>query len=645
MDERTGVFLCRCGTNIAEKIDVDALVSHFGEAGVVTTSQGHALLCSEQGREFLEGEIRDKKLTRLVIGACSPRQHEATFRVVCGKAGLNPYMMQMANIRELCAWSTESPEAATRKARSLVNAALARVMRHAPLEKREIEVSPDALVVGAGVAGLSAALMLAQKGRKVCLVEKSPCVGGMAVRYEDVFPNLDCAPCMLEPMMDEVLHHENIETIVNGEVEDVTGFYGSFTVKIKKKAGYVNADACFGCDACFEPCPVSVPNEFNEGLNTRKAIYKPFPGALPNVPVIDTSACVRFKGEECSKCADACQFGAINFEDADEVVERRVGAAVLASGFGLLDMSGMERFGHGKLSGVLTSLELERLISTTGPTEGRVEIGGAAPKRAAIVHCAGSRSKSARNYCSAVCCQNALKLTHLLRKNAAGIEISHFFSDWCLPGKEAQRFHDKVAAEGAKFIRVKTPEKVSVAKSGAALAVSEGKKKLGEFDMVALMPAIVPGADAAELSKTFSIDRDEFGFFSEAHNRIRPAATNTEGVYIAGCAQGPKDIQGSVAQGQAAAAGVLSALVPGEKLELDAETATIAEELCSGCMVCVSMCPYKAISFDEEKKVSWINEVLCRGCGTCAAACPSGAIESKHFTRVQILAELEGALA
>ncbi|MFH1540074.1 MAG: CoB--CoM heterodisulfide reductase iron-sulfur subunit A family protein [bacterium] len=645
MEDKIGVYVCRCGTNIAEKIDVDAVVKHFEGIGGSVVVGEHNLICSEEGKAFLEEEIKKKKLKRLVLGACSPRQHEHTFRAVCEKSGINPFLMQMANIRELSAWSTDDPGAATEKAKAMINAALQRAKLQEPLEKREIEVSPDALVVGAGVAGMSAALLLAQKGRKVTLVEKNPCIGGMAVRYEDVFPNLDCAPCMLEPVMDDILHHDNIELLTNSEVEEVTGFLGNFTVKIKKKARYVVADACFGCDACYEPCPVSVPNEFNEGLNERKAIYTPFPGALPNVPVIDTANCVRFKGEECTKCAESCGFGAINYDDKDEVIERAVGGVVLATGFNLLDCSGLDQYGYSKYDNVVTSLELERIISTTGPTEGKVEVGGKTPKKAAIIHCVGGRSESTRNYCSSTCCQNSLKLSHLLKKNVEGIEVQHIYSDWCLPGKEAQRFFDKVSGEGAKFARVDSTENLKVAGKKGALTITSGKNKHGPFDLVVLAPAIVPGADTAKLAGMFSVDLDRDGFYTEAHNRINPAATNTEGVFVCGCAQGPKDIQGSVVQGQASAGGILSALVPGQKLELEAATAEIDEELCSGCQVCNSLCPYKAISHDEEKKVSWINEVLCKGCGTCGAACPSGAIKSKHFTKQQIEAEIAGVLA
>lgn len=650
MSEKVGIFVCRCGTNISESVDTDALEAHFAKQGTEVAAIQHALLCSAEGVAFVKDSIKEKGLSRVVIGACSPRQHEHTFRAACRDAGINPFLMQMANIREMCAWVTEGRDAATAKALAMLNGALERVRRHEPLETPEIAANPDTLVVGAGIAGMSAALLLAQKGRKVTLIEKSPVVGGLVVRYEDVFPNLDCAPCMLEPIMDEVLHHENITTMTCSEVVDVKGFIGNFIVTVRKRARYVDTDKCFSCAECFAPCPVSVPNEYNQKLDQRKAIYWPFAGALPNVPSIDAAACVRFaEGKECTACADACAFGAVDYAQQDEEIEIKTGAVVLAAGGAVYDPSALANFGYGSVPGVLTTLDLERVISSTGPTEGKLEIEGRPPKSIAFIHCAGSRSQDTNNYCSGICCMEALKLAHLAKHKSEGVETTHFYRDLCLPGKQAQAFHDKAAADGGKFIRIKSSNDIRLsAKNGAVDVVykdAHGKDVGAVFDAVVLATAMVPGADTRALSAMFQADTDALGFFKESHNRISPVATNYEGVMAAGCAGGPMDIGGAAGAGKAAAGEILSAIVPGQKLELVAITAIIDDQKCTGCRICSSLCPYKAILFDEQNNVSRINEALCQGCGTCVAACPSAAIHNKHFSREQILAEIAGVLA
>lgn len=649
MNTKTGVFICRCGTNISENLDTDALERAVAARGDSVVAIQHGLLCSDEGAGFVKEAIKEHGITHAVIAACSPRQHEHTFRAACRAGGINPYLMQMANIREMCAWVSNDPMAATDKALAMIRGAMERVLEHEPLETPEIDANPDAVVVGAGPAGLSAALLLAQKGRKVTLVEKAPCVGGMVVRYEDVFPNMDCAPCMLEPVMDHALHHENIETMTWSEVTDVKGFLGNFIVTVTRKARFVDPAACFSCMECFNACPVSVPNEYDEGLGMRKAIYWPFAGAMPNVPVIDTGACVRFtENRECTACADACGFGTVDYEQQDEIVDIKAGAVVLATGFSLADGAALAHLGRGT-PGVITTLEMERLISSTGPTGGELIVNGKTPKRMAFVHCAGSRSADLHNYCSGFCCMEALKLGHMARHKAEGVETMHFVRDLTLPGKAAQEFADKMIAGGARIIRVADPNKIKVTASNGGVAVScmdaAGNAVSKTFDAVVLAPAAVPGADADRLGGLFQADRDAHGFFKESHNRMSAVATSYNGVMAAGCAAGPVDIQGATTAGKAAAGEILSAIVPGQKLELVAMTAKIDDAKCTGCRICNTLCPYKAILFDAAAGVSRINEALCQGCGTCVAACPAAAIRNKHFTREQILAEIRGVLA
>jgi len=650
MSDRIGVFVCSCGPNISETVDIERLCAETGHLDGVAAVKTHNLLCSEEGKQFVSAEIAANNLDRVVVAACSPRQHEPTFQKACAAAGLNPFMMQMANIRELCSWVTEDRELATEKARRLVRAAVSRVKFHRPLQAPNVECSPDAVVIGAGAAGIEAALLLAQKGRKVTLVEKSPCIGGMVTRYEDVFPGMECATCMLEPKMDEIMHSENIELLTCSEVEEVFGFFGNFKVRIRKKARYVDVANCFGCSACLDVCPVKVPNEYNERLDMRGAIYIPYVGALPNAPAIDRDNCVRFSGGDCGACAESCGFGAIVYDQEDEIVEREAGSIIIATGFGLFDCANLPALGHGSIDNVLTSLEIERIISSTGPTGGNVVLrDGTPPRKVTFVQCVGGRDKSTNNYCSGICCMNTMKLSHLLKKKKLqNVEVSILYSDLCVPGGQGQEMYDNAVQEGAKFMRVGDMKSITVAKENGSLIVNykdpAGNAQTESADMVILSPALIPGPDTAALAKLFSVDTDKRGFFAEIHGQMAPVSSRLNGVFIAGCALGPADIRTSVLQGKAAAGEVLSALIPGEKLEVEAITTCINEELCSGCRVCNTMCPFKAISYDEEKGVSVVNEVLCRGCGTCAAACPSGAALSKHFDKIQIYAEIAGVL-
>lgn len=674
MNSKIGVYICSCGTNISDNLDFDELVSFTSGLEDVAYAKVHGLFCSEDGKNFLADDIIKESPDRVVIAACSPKEHEKTFRDILQKAGVNPYLFQMVNIREQVAWATDGKAAATEKAKAYIRAAVRRVSLNEPLEKKEIACNTDAVVIGAGPAGMEAALLLAKAGRKVYLVEKNSFIGGRPARYEDVFPKMECASCMLEPVMDEVLHNEHIELFACSEVRDITGFLGNFSVKIKKKAAYVDKGKCIGCGACYDACPVKVKNEFDYNLSERKAIYVPYTGALPNVPVIDEKNCLRMNGEEveckeafdqglitqeehekyktreCSLCKQACMFDAINYDDKEEILLKDAGGIIVATGFELFDPAVLFQFGYGKIPEVYTSLEFERILSQTGPTAGKLLTKDSRePESVAIVHCVGSRDKNHHEYCSGVCCLYALKFARLIKKHLPSISIYHIYADWCVPGKDNQAFLDSVKAEGnIHFIHTSLPMRADIMQEDANINILctdvSGKKREIFSDMVILCPAIIPSKDTPALSNLLGITQSNDGFFAEGHTKLAPVSSNIEGIYIAGCAQGPKDIQGSVAQGAAAAGQVLSTLVPGRKLELEAASAEIDENSCSGCMTCIGLCPYKAITFDKGKKVSVINAVLCKGCGTCVAACPSGSIKGKHFTDRQIFAEIEEIL-
>jgi heterodisulfide reductase subunit A len=674
MNVRVGVYICSCGTNISDNIDIEELTRFSSHLENIVYVKTNSFFCSEEGKNFLADDIIRKKPDRVVIAACTPKEHEKTFRNVLQKAGLNPYLFQMVNIREQVAWVTDDKSRATEKAKSYIRAAVKRVTLHEPLEKKEIDCNTDVLVIGAGPAGMEAALMFAKAGRKVSLVEKNSFVGGRVARYEDVFPKMECASCMLEPKMDEVLHHENIELLTNSELHEVIGFLGNFVVKIKKKATFVDKEKCIGCGACYEKCPVTVKNEFDYNLSDRKAIYVPYTGALPNVPVIDKNRCLRFevrsemakealeaglitkeefemfKSQDCQLCKQACMFDAINYEDEDEILERNVGGIVVATGFELFDPSVLPQYGYGRISEVYTSLEFERILAQTGPTGGKLLMKNAKePESVAIIHCIGSRDKDYRDYCSAVCCLYALKFAHMIEKHSPAVKVYDIYSDWCVPGKDNQAFLDSIKEwKNIEFIQTPLPMNVVLKMRGDkidlnCIDVSEKKQKISS-DMVVLCPAMIPGKDTSRLSELLFISQGRDGFFSEGHTKLAPVSTNIEGIFIAGCAQGPKDIQSSVSQGAAAAGQVLSLLVPGRKLELDVMTAEIDEKTCAECMICIGLCPYKAIVLDREKKVAVVNTVLCKGCGTCVAACPSGSAKSRHFTIQQIFAEIEEVL-
>lgn len=650
MNVRVGVYLCSCGTNISEKLDLSELSGYLSSLDDVEYVKVHNLLCSEEGRNFLTDHISHHKPDRVVIAACSPREHEKTFRNALRKVGFNPYLFQMVNLREQVAWVTTDKSDATERARCYVRAAVRRVALHEPLEIQEIDCNTDVLVIGAGVAGMEAALVLAQSGRKVCLVEKNSFIGGKVMKYEEVFPTMECSSCMLQPKMDEILHHENIEVLTSTKVLEVLGFVGNFTVRIEKKAGFVDKNKCVGCGACYEQCPISAKNAFDYNLSERKAIDMSFVGALPNVPVIDKETCLRFRGQNCVICKEACQFDAIDYDDTDEILERTVGGIIVATGFELFDPSALNHFGYGKIPEVYTSLEFERILSQNGPTKGKLLMKNAGePKSLAIIHCVGSRDKRVKDYCSGVCCLYAVKFAHMARKRSPALKVYDLYADWCVPGKENQSFLDSIREwKNFRVIRTSLPMDVKTNQGKERINLScidvSGKLKKISVDMVVLCPAMLPATDSNRLSDILSISQDKEGFFAEGHRTLAPVSTHIEGIFIAGCAQSPKDIQGSIAQGAAAAGQILSMLVPGRKLELHAMTAEINADACSGCMICLGLCPYKAIVFDKEKGTAVVNTVLCKGCGICVAACPSGSAKSKHFTTEQVCTEIEEIL-
>lgn len=652
MEPRIGVFVCHCGTNIAGVVDVRRVAEAAAAWPDVVLATEYRFMCSDPGQGLLKDAVVKHDLTRVVVAACSPRMHEPTFRKACAMAGLNPYLFEMANIREHCSWVHEDKEAATLKAIDLVRTAVAKARLLVPLQARFVPVTPRVLVVGGGVAGIQAALDIANAGTKVVMVERSQSIGGHMAQLDKTFPTLDCSACILTPKMVQVAQHPNIEMMTYSEVESVEGSVGNFTVRIRKKARYVDESTCTSCGVCLEKCPKKVPSEFDEGMMTRKSIYRSFPQAVPGKPVIDKESCTYFKTGKCKICEIFCEPKAIRWDDEDRVVEEKVGAILVATGMGLIDPHGLGQWGYGRFPNVLTGLEFERLNNATGPTGGKIVCrDGSEPRAVAILHCVGSRDRNHKEYCSRVCCMYALKFAHLI-KEKTGATVYNFYIDMRCFGKGYEEFYNRLLHEGVKFIRGKaayvTDQAIHDEETGR-LVVSAESTTLGEVlrvpvDMVILASAVAPQKDAEAVARLFGMGRSPDGFFMEKHPKLEPFATATDGVYLAGSCQSPKDIPDTVAHGAAAASTALSLISRGT-VEVEAATAEVLADSCNGCKVCQDVCPYGALSFHEDTHVAEVNGNVCKGCGTCVATCPSGAIEGRHFSDRQILAQIDAAFA
>jgi heterodisulfide reductase subunit A len=654
--ERIGVYVCHCGSNIAGTVDVEN-VSHWAgeelkDRGVVV-SRDYKFMCSSLGQELIEQDIKEQGLTRVVVAACSPHLHENTFRTATKRGGLNPYLCELCSIREQVSWVHTDKAAATEKAKAVISGAVERVIHNEPLEPLHVPIHEATMVVGGGIAGIQAALEIADAGHPVYMVEREPSIGGHMAQFDKTFPTLDCAACILTPRMVSVGTHPNIHLLTWSEVTRVDGYVGNFTVTIRKKARFINEELCTGCGICQEKCPKKVIDEVYEaGLGYRKAVYTPFPQAVPKYPVIDKPNCTYFQKGTCKACEKFCPTGAIDFSQEDEVITVEVGNIILATGYELFDPRRVTQYGYGRLANVFSSLEFERLSNAAGPTDGNIVLrdGVTVPKAVGIIHCVGSRDRNFNNYCSVICCMQGLKFAHLV-KERTGATVYNFYIDMRTAYKAYDEFYQRVLEEGTLFVRGKVAEVTDAARlpgeEGKLIIQVEdtlvGKQRRIPVDMVVLSAALEPRRDADDVAKMFGISCSADGWFIEKHPKLDPVATMTEGIFIAGCVQGPKDIPTSVAQGAAASARVLGRIEQGE-IALEPVRASINEEMCSGCRICNDLCPFNAILFHEDRMVSEINPALCQGCGTCVAACPAGAISGTGFSNEQILAQIEGLL-
>ncbi len=656
MTERIGVYVCHCGSNIAGIVDVAAVrdwaAGRLKERGVVM-ARDYKFMCSSLGQELIEKDIKELGLTRVIVAACSPHLHETTFRTACARAGLNPYLCELASIREQVSWVHTDKSAATTKAKAVVSGAVERVVYNQALEPLRVPIHPATLVVGGGIAGIQAALEIADAGFPVYLVEREPSIGGHMAQFDKTFPTLDCAACILTPRMVSAGTHPHITLLTWSEVVEVKGYVGNFTVTVKKRARYVNTALCTGCGICQEKCPKKVVDEVYEaGLGYRKAVYVPFPQAVPKYPVIDRPNCTFFQKNTCRACEKLCPTGAIDFKQTDELVQLEVGNIILATGYDLFDARRIPQYGYGRLANVFTSLEFERLTNAAGPTNGNIVLrdGRTTPQTVGIIHCVGSRDRNFNNYCSAICCMQSLKFAHLVEERT-GAQVYNFYIDMRTTAKAYDEFYQRVMEEGTLFVRGRVAEVTDATRqpdeAGKLIIQVEdtlvGCQRRIPVDMVILSAGLEPRRDAKETAKRFGISCSSDGWIIEKHPKLDPVATMTEGVFVAGCAQGPKDIPNTVAQGAAAAARVLGRIQQKE-IALEPVRASINQDQCSGCRICNNLCPFNAILFHAEQMVSEVNPVLCQGCGTCVAACPAGAITGTGFSNEQILAQIEGLL-
>ena len=658
--QRIGVFVCWCGSNIAATVDVARVAQTLAKEPGVVYATDYQYMCSEAGQKLIADAIRDYSLTGVVICSCSPRMHEAPFRKTAARAGLNPYLVEIANIREQCSWIHKNKEDATEKAVILGRAAIAKVHLNAPLTAGKSPVTKRALVIGGGIAGIQTALDIADAGFEVDIVEKKPTIGGKMAQIDKTFPTLDCAACILTPKMVDVAQNEKINVFAYSEVEKVQGFVGNFTVTIRHKARYVDETKCTGCGLCTEKCPQKkVPNEFNLGMDNRRAIYIPFAQAVPKLATIDADYCTMLKTGKCGVCSKVCSAGAIDYKQQDRLEERQYGAIVAATGFNPISLDAYGEYAYNQSPDVVTSLEFERLMNAAGPTGGTLlrPSDGKHPHTLVFVQCVGSRCDGdgrGKSYCSKICCMYTAKHAMLCREKYPDTEVYVFYIDVRTPGKGFDEFYRRAVEEyGVHYIKGQVGKVVpqdGVLKVQAS-DLLENRQLHIDADMVILAAAMEPDKSARPLATMLTASMDTNDFFTEAHPKLRPVESPTAGVFLSGACQGPKDIPETVAQAGAAAAKVIGLLAK-DSLTCNPCVAKPDELMCNGCSSCEKVCPYGAITYVNKefrgpnrttllRRVASVNPAVCQGCGACTVACPSGAMDLQGFSNRQIMAEVD----
>jgi heterodisulfide reductase subunit A len=651
---RIGVYVCHCGLNIAGTVDVEKVTEHAKSLPDVAIAKHYTYMCSDPGQRMIQDDIKKHKLDRIVIATCSPRMHEETFRKAVAEAGLNPYLVEIVNLREHVSWPhAHEPNKATEKAKALVRMGAARVRLLESLKKRKVSVEKNVLVVGGGIAGIQSSLDLANAGFKVYLVEKAPSIGGRMAQLDKTFPTLDCSACILTPKMVDVGKHPNITLLTNSEVTGVKGFVGNYEVSVLKKPRYVDEARCVGCELCTQVCPVKVPDKFNENMSQTRAVSIYSSHAVPKVAIVDPQHCLKLKTkkkEVCGKCVQACEAKAIDFEQQPETVQLKVGGIIIAVGSEVFDASQMPEFGYGRFPNVISNIEFERISDASGPTGGKIlsPKSGQPPKSIVFVQCVGSRDKRFHEYCCRVGCMVSLKQAILAReKMGENVDIYVCYNDLRSFGKGYEEFYRRARDLDINFV-AGIPSDIRVNPDGSLFfdVYERGTNKLLEMhaDLVVLANGLVPSTDLAKINELFHASRSADGFLLEAHPKLRPLECSTAGIFLAGACQGPKDIPDTVAQASGAAAKAVDLLSSGE-IELEPLKAVVDKDLCSGCRVCESLCPFVAIEMKKEGEASRaeVVEAMCQGCGLCSAACPTGAIKIQQYGSNQVLAQVQAA--
>jgi len=662
---RIGVFVCHCGENISATVDCQKVAETASGYDGVAYSVDYKYMCSDPGQTLIKQAIKDKNLTGVVVAACSPRMHEPTFRKACNEGGLNPFMCEMANLREHCSWVHDKGDLTTEKAIDVVRTQVEKVKRNQPLTDIKVPVTKTALVIGGGIAGIQTSLDIANCGHKVILIEKDPSIGGHMSQLSETFPTLDCSQCILTPRMVEVAQHPNITLYTYAELESLDGFIGNFTAKIRKKAKSIDEKLCTGCGLCTTKCPTKkIPSEFNEGLGFRPAVYVPFPQAVPNIPVIDRVNCTYYIKGKCKVCEKVCPTKAIVFDQEDEIIEVAVGAIVVATGFGIKQPDFFPEYGYGKYPDVITGMQFERLASASGPTFGEIKrpSDGQVPKKIVFIACAGSRDEAKGiPYCSKICCMYTAKHAMLYQHKVHGGESTVFYMDIRAAGKNYEEFVRRAIEEDTvKYVRGRVSR---VYEKNGKLIVKGVDTLLGampveiEADMVVLATAGVANPGAEELAQKLHISYDGYKFFAESHPKLKPIETNTGGIMVAGACQSIRDIPESVSMASGAAVKVACLFSQNELtreplIAIVNRCAAPLYSTCVGCFLCQSACPYQAIEREEIKdrsgklikSIAKVNPGLCQGCGTCVAFCRSRSIDIQGYTHDQVYNEVMALL-
>ncbi len=641
-----GVFLCKCGKNIGGSVDIDSLAEAIKDTPSVKHVQVNTYTCSEPGQAEIETAIAELRLEKIVVAACSARLHGPTWQELLRRSDLNPAVVEVANIREQCSWVHLHEKAAgTQKALELVRMAVARAELLQPVPELKVPVTQRALVIGGGVAGIQAALDLADDGYETILVEKSPTIGGIMALIDKTFPTMDCSICILGPKMADAGKHKNIKLIANADVSSISGYVGNFEVSIRQKARYVDAALCTACNDCIEVCPVDVVDEWSGNLGWRKAIYIPYPQSVPASYIIDEQNCLGLSPLTCGKCIDACDKKAILYEDRDRDYTYKVGAIIVAVGFKPFDAGRIPEYGYNRFDNVLTTLEFERLINAAGPTQGELVRPSDfnPPGRVAFVNCVGSRDVRFNPYCSNYCCMESIKNALLIKEHWPDVDVTIFYMDIRAFGKGFEELYRRSREEGIRFVRGRPSRILQDPRNNHLMVMVEDTRTdtvlAEEYDLVVLSV----GADGPE-AVPLPLARSPEGFYIEAHPKLKPVDSPSDGVFIAGGAEAPKDIRETVTQASAAAGRAAGLLLRGEVC-IDPLFAFVDTESCNACGVCATRCPYQAIRVDKEKKTpAQVNPALCKGCGTCAADCPHDSITMTNFTDTMILRQIDVAL-